>query len=423
MVVGSTNRSSAIRPQVALSIGGLAAMLGSLDTAVNIGFPDLTSDLDLGVDAVQWIVVSYVLTYTCLLVGAGRIVDLVGHRTMLVWGLAISSASFLATAATPSFILLLGARALQGVGVAIVLVAAPAMITVSVPPQTRGRGLGLFQMSAAVGLALGPLVGGGLVEVFGWRSVFWFRFPLAVVLLWAVLWFVPSKPTTSRKAARLDSAPFRHAGFWIANGLNTVANGSMFGIWVLVPYYTTKVLNIGPVVGGVLLMVVPASTACMAPIAGWVSDRCGGAQLVVVGLLIESAGLLTLGTVGAGSSLGHVSVGLAAVGVGLGLFGVPNMNYVMGLLSAKDQGLAAGASQMARTVGVVIGVFTATALFNRQEQVYVRLLGVEVGSAASFVPAFQDMFIVASIVCFAGAIVSVVASVWRVSPSLIRSRM
>jgi len=394
-------------PRLALVVAGAAAALGSLDTAVNVAFPALSSDMGFEVSAAQWIVVSYVLTYTCLLVGAGRIVDLVGWRTMLLWGLAISSVSFVATAAAPNFGLLLAARIGQGVGVAIILVAAPAMVTMSVPAKGRGRALGLFQMSAAIGLALGPLVGGGLVAAFGWRAVFWFRFPLAIGLAVAVARWIPGAKTWPGYRQRLDLAPFRNGGFVLANVLNMLANASMFGIWLLVPYYTIEVLHTGAVMGGVVLMVVPAASAGAAPVAGWLSDRLGAGLLVPIGLGLQSIGLLALSTTRSDSSLVYVMAALAGVGAGLSLFGVPNMSYVMGSLSQRDQGLAAGTTQMARTAGIVLGVFITSAVFDRQRLGHARRLGVGIDSSASFVPAFQDTFTVASAVCLASAAVAV----------------
>jgi MFS family permease len=404
-----------IDPTVAVSVAGVVALLGSLDTALNIAFPDLSDDLTLEVSAVQWIVISYVATYACLLVVAGRIADAIGHRTMLLWGLVVSTVGFTATSAAPGLGWLLAARVVQGVGVAIMLAAAPALVTLALPPERRGRGLGIFQMSAALGLAVGPIIGGFLVAWFGWRSVFWFRIPFSLLLLVVVLRVLPVAVSRGAgdRSAPLDLAPFRQAGFVLANALNVVSNAAMFGIWLLVPYYAVDVLDTGPVLGGVLLTVVPLVQAATSPIAGWASDRFGPGWITSAGLVVEALGLAALSRLDSLTAPPAAAAALAGVGLGLSMFGVPNMSYVMGSIDRAHQGVAAGLTQMMRTSGVVIGVFGASAYFEGRRLVHARQLAVDVDGIMSFVPAFQDTFLVASLVCGAGAVVSVLRAVTR----------
>ena len=157
--------------QPAVLIASCSALLCSLDTAVNIAFPAITAAFDVDVTAMQWVVVSYVLTHASLLLGCGKIADVWGHSRVLTWGLMGSAVAFLLCGLAPTLTLLLSARVVQGIAVALVFASAPALAALSVPPDTRGRVLGLFQMSAAVGFALGPLFGGLLVGTFGWRAV------------------------------------------------------------------------------------------------------------------------------------------------------------------------------------------------------------------------------------------------------------
>ena len=185
--------------QSSVLIASASAVLGSLDTSVNIAFPAMTADFGLDVTAMQWVVVSYVLTYASLLLGCGKIADVWGHSRVLSWGLIASAAAFLLCGLAPTFPLLLGARVVQGIAVALIFAAAPALATLSVPPQARGRVLGIFQMSAAVGFALGPLVGGLLVGSVGWRAVYIFRVVPALVLGWLAC---RQTPSATRRAAQ-----------------------------------------------------------------------------------------------------------------------------------------------------------------------------------------------------------------------------
>ncbi|MCP4224585.1 MAG: MFS transporter [Actinomycetia bacterium] len=406
MRVSAPDRSRDARAGLAIALAGSVALLGSLDSALNIAFPDLTDDFGLDVADIRWVVIAYVATYAVLLVGAGRVADLIGHRTVLVWGLMISVTGFLATAMAPSYGWLLPARVVQGVGVAAMLAAAPALITLTVSADRRGRALGVFQMSAALGLALGPLIGGVLVAAFGWRAVFWFRVPLSLLLVVVVAPHLRHFQAETGGIRRFELAPFRQFDFVLANVLNLMANAAMFGIWLLVPYYALDVLETGPVIGGLLLMVVPLVQAGSSPMAGFLGDRFGPGWVTSVGLVIEGLGLAGLSRLDSSSSALSVGGVLAAVGFGLSLFGVPNMSYVMGCIDRVHQGVAAGVSQMMRTSGIVIGVFAASAYFDGRRLSHAEQLLVDPDGPVSFVPAFQDTFVVATIVCAIAATAS-----------------
>ncbi len=157
-------------------------MLGSLDSAINIGFPAITAAFSVEVTAVQWVIVGYVLTHASLLLGCGALADLWGHGRVLICGLLVSAVGFTACGAASSFAWLVGGRIIQGVGAALVFATAPALVILAVPVEKRGRALGIYQMSTAVGYALGPLIGGILIDNIGWRATFWFRVAPALLL-------------------------------------------------------------------------------------------------------------------------------------------------------------------------------------------------------------------------------------------------
>lgn len=414
----------------------------------------------------QWIVISYVLTYASLLLGCGRLADLWGHQRMLTWGLIISAVAFVLCGAAPSFPLFLAARVLQGVGAAFVLAAAPALVTLTASAETRGHALGIFQMSAAIGFALGPLIGGVLVDVFGWRAVYLFRFLPAVLLALVALsrvafpsihkerpsfdalgaftlaagiagvllalsrgrdlgWFSPVVLTLllgagvclvafmwielHTPAPVVDLHLFRHLPFTVANLLNILANCSMFAIWLLVPYYIVNTLGYTTRSGGLLLTTCPAATALIAPLAGKLSDRLGTARLSSLGLGIEALGLWSVAQLNANSHTLMVVLALMLVGVGLGLFQAPNMSFVMGAIPREQQGVAGSMTQMMRTLGVVLGVTGASMLFASRRATHAQQLNLsQVDNPASFVPAFQDVFLIAAGLCTAAFLLSLV---------------
>ena len=449
--------------QSSVLIASASAVLGSLDTSVNIAFPAMTADFGLDVTAMQWVVVSYVLTYASLLLGCGKIADVWGHSRVLSWGLIASAAAFLLCGLAPTFPLLLGARVVQGIAVALIFAAAPALATLSVPPQARGRVLGIFQMSAAVGFALGPLVGGLLVGSVGWRAVYIFRVVPALVLGWLAFRQTPSATRRAAQAAFdapailtlaggiaglllalsrgpavgwtsplvltllglsglsfalfvkveqrahppvVDLSLFRSPAFALANALNVLANGAMFAIWLLVPHYLVQVLRYPETTAGLVLVATPLATALVAPLAGVLADRLGTRLLSSVGLGLEACGLWLMSALHGETATLPVVLTLGLVGAGIGLFQVPNMSFVMGAIPRDQQGVAGGMSQMMRTLGVVLGVTGASALFTSRKMVYAAAPGSGT-YADSFMPAFQDVFLVCAGVCLCACGLSV----------------
>ena len=173
-----------------LLIAGLSGLLASLDTSVNIAFPAITRAFGINLMSIQWVVISYVLTYASLLLGCGRLADLFGHWRILTIGLLTSAVAFVVCGSAQTFAWLLMGRMLQGLGVALVFGSAPALVTLSVGGAERGRALGFYQMNLAVGFALGPLLGGVLVDAFGWRGVYLYRALPALL----IAWFTPARP-------------------------------------------------------------------------------------------------------------------------------------------------------------------------------------------------------------------------------------
>src|SRR5215469_6960928 len=177
------------RPQVAaghalrLTMIGLGMSVVPLDSAVNIGFPDITRSFGLPIPMIQWVVICYVLTYAALMLAFGRIGDIGGHARVFRAGLAWSTIAYLLCAAAPAFGWLLFFRFLQGIGAGLVISCAPALVTGLYPERLRSRAVAAFSLMFAIASALGPLAGGWLVRYCGWPAVFWFRAPITAAAL------------------------------------------------------------------------------------------------------------------------------------------------------------------------------------------------------------------------------------------------
>lgn len=445
----------------------LGGALSSLDSTVNIAFPAIIDGFDVDVSALQWVVVSYVLTYAALLLPFGRLADRAGHRRTLVLGCVVSAAAVTSCAVAPTFGVFLGGRIVQGVGIALVLASAPALITLSVPEHRRARSLGLFQMSVAAGFVAGPPLGGVLLALWDWPAVYLFRVPVALgIVALATLRLAgpaPAVPTAGSPAPSdlpgavtfagglaaallvastgsqlgwaspaavglvlvavgvlgafvaverrapaplVDLSLLRNPAFAVANLLNAVANGTMFTIWLLGPTLLITAGGHGTISGGLLLAVTALGTAVAAPLAGRLVGPLGTARLSTLGLLLETVGLVATSRVGATTPTLGVVAAFALVGSGVGLFQVPNLSYVMGCIPRSQQGVAGAMTQMMRTTGVVGGVAAANLFLVARLEARTGSRTLEEAGIEQFTPAFQDVLLAAALLCLAAAALS-----------------
>jgi len=160
-----------------LTIVLTGTLLGPLDSAVNIAFPDITTSFGIELQAIRWVVIAYVATYASLMLVFGRVGDLIGHNHVFTAGLVVCILGFAMCSVAGSYGWLLVARMLQGTGTALVLSCGPALATSLYSERWRPRILGVYAMMFGLGGALGPSLGGWLVDHWGWPAVFWFRLP------------------------------------------------------------------------------------------------------------------------------------------------------------------------------------------------------------------------------------------------------
>lgn len=379
-----------------LAIAFLGVFVGSLDSAVNIAFPAMSRAFGIGPGTIKWVVISYVLTYALVSLGSGWLADRVGHATIFTTGLWLSALALGLSGLAPTYGLFLAVRAAQGVGAGLVYGSAPALVTLSVPASARGRGLGLLNLAIGLGFAAGPAIGGFLVEALDWRWVYLFRAPLMLLVAGSATLALRGAPAGER-APRQPVWPALTPAVLTATLLTLLANLAMFAVWLLVPYYLVDFLGRSPSLGGLLFLLTPLGTAVAAPVSGWGADRLGTHGLVVAGLALEGAGLFWVSQFGPTSHAGSVALALLLVGLGLGIFTVPNMSLVMGALPRARQGIAGGLVWMMRTFGVVLGASLASYVFDWRQRV-----------TASFITAFRDAFLVSTAVCFGALLVSLI---------------
>jgi EmrB/QacA subfamily drug resistance transporter len=403
-------------PIAKLAIVGLGASPGPLDIAVNVALPAITDHFALALANVQWLVVCYVLVYGSLMLVCGKLGDLAGHRLIFRIGLVVTAVGCTACALAPDWPLFLSARTLQGIGTALALSCTPALATAVYPPEQRVKALAGYAMAMSLAAALGPVLGGILVAVWGWQAVYWIRVPIALLAL-ALSGALPSAQTESRQfdllgaillaasvgmlllALVLSQRPavsgwmalgllvvalvllhryvmrslnsaepiirpelFTDAAFTIPNVMNALANLAGFAILLLTPYYLMNVLHLSAIVSGLMLALAYTGTLAGAPLAARLVPRFGRRPTAFAGILFVALGLLPLGLTGAAAAVPIVAFLLVLEGMGQGLLNVAYTDLVTGTLPERDRGVAGSLALLTRTIGIVSGASILTAL-------------------------------------------------------------
>lgn len=429
---------------------GLGTAAVQLDTSVNIAFPAITQAFGLAIGDIQWVVISYVLTYASLLLALGRIGDTVGHALVFRIGLVWSAVALLLVAWSPSFAAMLVFRILQGVGAALVLSCGVALVTALYGEERRSRALGIYTMMLAVGLMLGPLLGGALTAAWDWPAVFWFRIPVALAAL-LLLYGLPASPpreagdrfdilggialvlglvmmlmTLNRIRefsaiwfALLSAASFvafifreqraarpiiavgilKAPGFALLNLVSVLANLAAFSIWLLVPYALARVPGYSLAESGAILAVAAAGAVLAAPIGGRLAGKhISAGRLAIVGVIAISGGLVMIGMWTAETPTVLRIAGLAIQGIGVGLFQLAYSDIVTAALPLRDRGVAGSLVLLTRTLGTVTAASLVLMVFE--------ILNAKGG----FLEAFQQTFQIAALLAFVAAGLLMVSS-------------
>jgi MFS family permease len=378
----------------AIAVAGLGAFLCSLDSALNVAFPAISADFGISPRQIALAIVFYHVPIGILTVIGGMLGDRFGHRRVFACGVWTSAVAFPLCGLAPDFGLLLAARVVQGAGAGLVFGTAPALVTLTLAPDRRGLGLGVMNFAAGVGLAGAPLIAGALVDAFGWRSVFLFRVPLAVVVAF-VVGGVALAPRVTRRpgppgdAGALQPRRPRSRALVLANVLAVIANAASFSIYVFVPYYLIDVARHSATIGGAVFMTVPLSTSLGGLAGGWLTRRLEPRHLVVAGLAVQTVGLFAITTLQAASPIPSMIAALSLTGFGLGLFQVPNMTLVMAALPDRIQGLAGGMISAMRTIGVLTAALGSPILFAARQSSHRAAI---TDDTALFLAAFSDTF-------------------------------
>ncbi len=343
----------------AVSVGTLMATLDG--NIVNVALPTLGAELSASVDRLQWIVNAYLVAITATLIVMGRLGDRLGYRAVYTGGLVVFTLGSALCGAAPGLGALVASRVLQALGASAMMAIGPAIVTASFPPRMRGRALGMVGTVVALGLTLGPPIGGLILSHLSWRWVFYVNVPVGIA---GAAWSLRVLPRGGGAGGPLvDLSIFRIPQFSWGLVAGFLSYAAMFSQTFLTPFLLARVLHLPPGRLGLVLTSVPVALSVASPLAGWIADRFGGRWLPPLGMLVLATALFTLSIADADTQVASVAAHLFAAGFGMGLFQAPNNATVMSALPRERLGSGGGLLATARTAGMAAGVAIAGTLF------------------------------------------------------------
>jgi EmrB/QacA subfamily drug resistance transporter len=383
------------------------------NTVVNVALPSIQRGLHATTSALEWTVNAYTLTFAVLLVTGGRLGDIFGRRRMFLFGVAVFGTSSFLIGLSQSDTWLIVFRALQGVGAGFMMPATLSIITNTFAAHERGRAIGTWAGVSAMALAIGPVVGGLLVQDVSWQSIFFLNVPVAalaiVVTLFAaresrdetagrtvdlpgvatltiglaslVLGLVQSNTwgfgsarvialfavavvalaafvaiELHSRAPMVDFGFFRSRSFLGANSVAFIISFAMLAMFFFLALYMQDILGYSPLQAGLRFLPATCLIMVVAPIAGRLADRVGPRPLMTGGLLSVSAALFLLTRITVHADYGMLAVSLVLMGLGMGFTMSPMSTAAMNSVDRAKAGVASGILSMTRMVGGTFGV-------------------------------------------------------------------
>jgi EmrB/QacA subfamily drug resistance transporter len=418
----TTNTNSPARPNrgwtlVIVSLGLFMVVLDNL--VVNVALPSIHRDLGASIQSLEWTVNAYVLAYAVLLLTGAALGDRFGRKRMFIAGIALFTLSSAAAALAPSTGLLIAARASQGIGAAIVTPLTLTLIADAFPPERRGIALGVWSGISGTAVALGPLVGGAVIQAASWHWIFWINVPIGIALiplaasrlveshgpaqrldltglalassgLFGIVfglvqsqsqgWTDPAVMTgliagvalviafiAYERRAREPMLPlgfFAKRSFAVTNVVSLAMYFGMFGSIFFLSQFLQNVLGNTALQAGVKLLVWTGATMLSAPLAGFFSERYGSRLFMVAGLALQGIALAWLALL-AGVHIGYASmVGpFVLAGSGMGLVFAPSASAVLASVRSDQAGQASGATNAIRELGGTLGIAVLATVF------------------------------------------------------------
>ncbi len=382
-------------------------------TVVNLALKTIQDKLAASLSELQWIVDAYVLFIASLLLTGGTLGDMFGRRKAFMGGLGLFALGSMACALSPSIDWLIAARCLQGIGAAVMMPSTLSILTNTFPdPKERAQAIGMWAGVSGLALAVGPLIGGVMVQHLGWQSIFWINVPVGALALVCAALFVPESSArdgrsldipgqllaitglasltyalieansygwtsprilacfavaavaltgffaveTRSRTPMLDLSFFRNSTFAGANLTGLIVSFAFFGIVFFLSLFFQRVQGYSPTEAGLLALPMTITVMITAVASGRIVGRIGSRLPMTIGMVITGLGLLSLTTVQYDTPYSQIWFLLIPIGLGNGLVMSPMTTAAMSTVPGRRAGMASATLNTVRQVGSVFGI-------------------------------------------------------------------
>ena len=402
-----------------LLIATLASFLTPfMGTSLNVALPTISSELAVNAILLSWITTAFFLTSAMFAVPFGRIADIYGMKKIFTYGIVILTISSLLAAVSTSAEFLIITRVIQGIGSAMIFVTGLAIITSVFPPKERGKAIGINITAVYMGLVMGPVLGGFLTQYLGWRSIFYLVMPLGLLVIALVLWKMNGEEWAVCKGEKLDylgsllymlmlaliligfsniTGTFgilmvilgilgfigfvmwelkaekpvleiklflNNKRFAFSNLAALISYMGLFAVGFLLSLYLQFIKGFDPNVTGLIIVVQTVFMVIISPFSGRLSDKFDSGKLASLGMGIITSGLLIFALITAETSIYVIILGLAILGIGVGIFSAPNTHAIMGSVERKYFSLASATVSTMRLLGQTFGMGLILVIFS-----------------------------------------------------------
>ncbi|MCP4116684.1 MAG: MFS transporter [Desulfobacteraceae bacterium] len=389
------------------------AFLASLDgSIVNIALPTLVKCLRTEFAYVQWVVLAYLVTVVSLILPLGRLGDTLGKKTIYGWGFVIFTLGSALCGQATTLTGLVGFRVIQGTGASMIMALGFAIVTEAFPAKERGRAIGILSALCGIAIALGPVIGGFLIERFSWQWIFRVNLPIGIAGCLMVYRHVPATPCPTKetvdirtamalaialatlpagvtwvqkqgaanlpalglgtaclastllfarlekraKAPLIDLTLFSDRQFAVNLATGVISFVAYAGVIVLLPFFLEAVAGFSTGKAGLLMTTIPLMLGLVSPVSGLAADRFGSRPVTLAGLCLFVLAYASAAFLDSRTPMQGIVWRLGLLGCAMGLFMSPNNSAIMGAVPPGRLGIASGMLTMARTLGQTLGV-------------------------------------------------------------------
>jgi EmrB/QacA subfamily drug resistance transporter len=437
------------------------------NTVVNVALPSILRELHAQISELEWVINGYTLTFAVLSATGGRLGDIFGRRRMFLTGVVIFALTSATAGLAQDTTMLIGSRAVQGIGAALMMPATLSIITHAFPAEERGKAIGTWAGVSALALSIGPVVGGFLTEYVSWRAIFFINLPVAVGAVAATLFAVRESRDDSvgrtvdypgvvalttgltaivlaliegnkwgwgsaqiiallvggvvalavfvaielrSRAPMVEFALFRTRHFIGSNIVAFIITFAMMGTFFFMALYLQDILGYGALEAGIRFLPTTLVVATVAPIAGRLSDRFGPVWPMSTGLAVLATSMFMFSSIDTGTTYSGLLVPFILMGGGIALVMSPMSTAAMNAVQVQKAGIASGVLQMSRMIGASVGVAATGAIFQSKLGSGFNPGGLATGSEAArstFVDALASAMLLAAAIVVVGFFVAI----------------